>query len=237
MMEYMAQLGLLAQRPGGDEWINILVVVVMAILWLLGGFLKATGKKKPQQGQQDVAKSGRRPGETWQDRLRRRAQEMQRRFEEEAGLREQGEQPRRPRESAPRPAQAPTGKVTVRPGRKGDSILVYEQPPRQSGLEQEQLAARQREAQKAAAERSATRQTFSTEPMIEAGEPGFQLGAAPEPLEPGEIRLKPPGEPAGFEPGAIIDYSDPDALKKAILHYEILGKPLALRDSEQTQTF
>ena len=42
----------------------------------------------------------------------------------------------------------------------------------------------------------------------------------------------------GFEPTAIIDYSDPDALKKAILHYEILGKPLAVRDeSEQTRAF
>ena len=28
----------------------------------------------------------------------------------------------------------------------------------------------------------------------------------------------------------LIGYDDPDALKKAILHYEILGKPIALRD-------
>jgi hypothetical protein len=34
----------------------------------------------------------------------------------------------------------------------------------------------------------------------------------------------------GLVDAAVIDYSDPDALKKAILHYEILGKPLALRD-------
>ncbi len=29
--------------------------------------------------------------------------------------------------------------------------------------------------------------------------------------------------------GILLDYSDPDELKRAILHYEILGKPLSLR--------
>jgi hypothetical protein len=43
---------------------------------------------------------------------------------------------------------------------------------------------------------------------------------------------------AGFQPAAVIDYSDPDALKKAILHYEILGKPIALRDaSDEPSSF
>jgi len=28
----------------------------------------------------------------------------------------------------------------------------------------------------------------------------------------------------------LLDYSDPDELKRAILHYEILGRPLSLRD-------
>jgi hypothetical protein len=31
----------------------------------------------------------------------------------------------------------------------------------------------------------------------------------------------------------VVDYGDPDALKKAILQYEILGKPLALRDPSE----
>jgi hypothetical protein len=28
----------------------------------------------------------------------------------------------------------------------------------------------------------------------------------------------------------LVNYDDPDALKRAILHYEILGRPVALRD-------
>ncbi len=31
----------------------------------------------------------------------------------------------------------------------------------------------------------------------------------------------------------LLDYSDPNELKRAILHYEILGKPLSLRDPSQ----
>ena len=36
--------------------------------------------------------------------------------------------------------------------------------------------------------------------------------------------------PADNASPPIIDYTDPDALKNAILQYEILGKPMALRD-------
>ncbi len=38
---------------------------------------------------------------------------------------------------------------------------------------------------------------------------------------------------AGPQAVGVVDYGDPDALKKAILQYEILGKPLALRDPSE----
>jgi hypothetical protein len=39
------------------------------------------------------------------------------------------------------------------------------------------------------------------------------------------------GEPAKYEPvfESLLDYDDPSELRRAILHYEILGKPLSLR--------
>jgi len=55
-------------------------------------------------------------------------------------------------------------------------------------------------------------------------------------LNPDEVQLNAQRESGGFEPAVIIDYDDPDALKKAILHYEILGKPLALRDMPEPST-
>ncbi|NIM17679.1 MAG: hypothetical protein GTO45_37420, partial [Candidatus Aminicenantes bacterium] len=33
-----------------------------------------------------------------------------------------------------------------------------------------------------------------------------------------------------YLPGILSDYSDAEELKRAILHYEILGRPLSLRD-------
>jgi hypothetical protein len=64
------------------------------------------------------------------------------------------------------------------------------------------------------------------------------MAEPPGPLKPGEVQQGPSRDTGGFEPTAVIDYSDPDALKKAILHYEILAKPLALRDeSAQASVF
>jgi hypothetical protein len=47
--------------------------------------------------------------------------------------------------------------------------------------------------------------------------------------------LTPLGEPGGELPlELLLDYADPEELRRAILHYEILGKPLSMRGpSEQ----
>jgi hypothetical protein len=46
------------------------------------------------------------------------------------------------------------------------------------------------------------------------------------------VRLSPSEETlsTAYLPGLLSDYSDPDQLRRAILHYEILGKPMALRE-------
>ena len=76
----------------------------------------------------------------------------------------------------------------------------------------------------------------TSEPMME--DSSAIMAAPPGPLKPDEIQQGLARDSGGFEPAAVIDYSDPDALKKAILHYEILGKPLALRDeAAQTSVF
>jgi len=38
---------------------------------------------------------------------------------------------------------------------------------------------------------------------------------------------------AGYLSGILSDYDDPEKLRRAILHYEILGKPLSLRDPSE----
>jgi hypothetical protein len=254
-MGFSEQFGLLAQGSGFEDWANILFIVVMVVLWLLAGLVKAIGKKGAQQkqpAQETSAGQQRRPGESWQQRLARRAEELQRRLEKEAGLptrqTHNEEEPGRRRPPAPvtatRATQAPGGKITVRSGQRGEPVMVYERPELQPSAQREHQVARQREAQKVVPAAG----PYTTEPRLEpvrrdAFEPMTESfppmrAEPPKPLEPGEAHLTAPRESGGSEPAAIIDSTDTDALKKAILHYEILGRPLALRDaSERTSAF
>ncbi len=247
------QFGLLAQGTGFEDWANILFILVMAVLWLVGALIKTISKKTspPAQAQQEGSpKEQRKTGETWQERLMRKAEEMQRRIEEQAGLREPGT-PTRPARPAPRRApQAPGGKITIRSDSRGESVMVYESAPSQSSTEREHQAARQREAQQAVASagQCAAKQVPPAEIPSAASVPKLEpvmeelagaMAEPPKPLEPGgETPRMPTREPAGFEVAALIDHSDPDSLKKAVLHYEILGRPLGLRDTpDQTSIF
>jgi len=217
MMEPITQFILLAGGVGTENWANILVIAVMAILWLVAGLVRMIGKKGPQQEQPEPEGSTgqpRRPGESWHQRLARKAEEIQRRLEEQAGVREPG-RPRPPaREAATQSPQAPGGKISVRPGQRGESGMVSERPQPQPSTQREHQVARQREAQRAVAA---------------AGQ--YATASKLEPVPP--VTSEPMREPTGFEPAAVIDDSDPDVLKKAVLHYEILGKPLALRESAE----
>ena len=252
-MEPLVQFRLLAQRPGMEEWVNILFIAVLAVLYLVGALVKAASRKgRPQQGgREGLAKEQPRERETWQKRLARKAEELQRaaeaqgrraverarQLEQKGNLREQG--------GRPRPAQPPAGKITIRPGQGGESIMVYEQPESRALAERQRQPARAPEAREAAAR--ATQPPPPVVPRTEMGEPVFEPLAEdptsitfepPKPLKLRKQRWETPGRSTGLHPAALIDYSDPDALKKAILHYEILGKPIALRDpSRQIASF
>ncbi len=228
-----------AQGPNFEDWGDLLVIAVMAILWLVGGLAKVitSRKKAGQQGPREGAAQPQRRRESWQERLARKAEEMQRAAEARSG---------QANRKAPASSR-PTGKITVRQGPRGESVMVYERPTAEPVADREQEAARQREAQAAV---SAARQQTVRPPAVEPGievpvrEPMIAsmatvMSEPPEPLGPGIGRPEMPGEPAGhYHPATIIDYTDPDALQKAVLHYEILGKPLAFREpAEESGSF
>lgn len=211
-MEPLKQLDLLAHAS--ENWENILFLVIMAVFWLAGALTKVLARKKGTAQQQQ--RPGRsptqpaRPHETWQQRIVRKAREMQQAAETERRIPEQHV---RERTQATRPR--PGGEISVRMDQKGDSVMVY-QPP---ASYPERPAARPQEARQAVL---AARQQITPEPS----------GAFVSP----QVTEKPPASPPApdeFHPLAAIDYSDPDALKNAILQYEILGKPLALREPSQ----
>lgn len=243
-MAFTEQFGLLAQSRGFEDWANILFILVMAVLWLLAGLIKTISKKRPAQGAPESEGSlgqQRRRAESWQQRLARRAAELQRRLEEEAGMREASESEPPAREPTPRPASTPGGKITVRTGPRGESVMVYERPQPQPPAPPEPQAERRREVVVTGGRYPATptRGPIRRETSQLTAEGLLPMMAeSPQPLESDQTQLATPDESAGFEPEAVIDYADPDALKKAILHYEILGRPMALRDTtDQTSQF
>jgi len=259
MMDILAQLRVLAQGDG-EGFANLLFIIVVLVLWAVGGLIRATRKGAAQRQGTGAAAGPRRQTETWQQRLERKAQELLRAAEAaQRARRVQVKVP--PREQAPRPtsvpgpvmqapaSKLPEGRIVTRPGRGGEPILVYERQKRQGGSIREQLAAQQREARDAvsAAQYSKGSPPAGIEAKVELGESVVRLAAEepmreamepPLPAAQGEVRPEASAELAGLPPDWLFDYRDPDAFRKAIVHYEILGKPIGLRDpGEQSATF
>jgi hypothetical protein len=226
----IAQLHIVAQS--GDGWADLLVFLVVAAFWVIGGLVRVARRRSQEAS---VRPQGR-PRESWQQRLARKAEELQRATEMKRP--EPAREPVAPNRPTP-----PRGQVRVRPGRGGEPVLVYEQNQPRATTAKARHAARQQQAREAVA---AARYTAAREPAPELNVGVRGLGPGPttegvagvtlSPTRPelGVERLATPQESVGYAPASIIDYNDPDALRKAILHYEILGTPLSLRDpSEQ----
>lgn len=211
MNNLLAQI-VLAQRRFDDEgWMNILFVIVMAVLWIVGGIVKAMKTKADnQQG------TGRTPVRKPPDQSR--------------GVRQQ---------TPPQRAQRPAG--PPRPAEQTPNV-----PKRPSTLAEIREAARRfaAEAEKAFKKEEAPKPKVKPTPPMQYKrssshkKPQIQTETKPE--------IKPAGAPIIQQPvkediftqtpgsqqlsGLLSDYEDPEKLRKAILHYEILGPPLSLRD-------
>ena len=190
----LAQLDALAQVDL-DGWVDLLILVVIAVFYALGGLVKAA-RRKPQQAQRQAPSQGPpRPRETWQQRLVRKAQEIQRAAEaRERQAAERIQQYRREQEAAANAAR-------------------------------ERQAAQQQNARHAVATaRQQVTARSPTRPRIDLREPAEQLDTvvleAAEPAAAHKERLS-PSRTHGYGPTSVIDPGDPDALKKAVLHYAV----------------
>ena len=236
MTGFGVQLDLLAQRLDSDQWGDLLVLVVMEILWLAGGLAKVITARKGTQGPRRKlpAKDKSDHRETWQERLVRKAQEFQRAAEAKTRELEQAATGtiQKPPHKRPVPPQPPAGKITIRHGTRGDSVIVYERPT-PPVVDRDVETNRRKEAQRTV--------VLASQQIVKPRPPEPVIEPLPEklsPLEPVTVPQSSPTQPMGFQPIDLIDYSDPDALKKAILHCEILGRPLGLREpAEETSPF
>ena len=164
-MNYLTtQITLAARGDDVEGWTQMLVFLMVAVFWVIGGIIKARTKKTDQEDQDQPTPE---PPRMLRTSKRKRLQEIL-----------YGE------------TQRPTARTPhERPGPQIPSL----QP--------------------------------------DVKEPQRFVSKSAKKLEDKYAGIPAPAETHEAEPaiGSLLDFSDVDELKKAILHYEILGKPIALR--------
>ena len=197
MSNLLAQI-VLARRGPDDGWMNILVVVVMAVIWIVGGIVKAT---KTKSG--DKQPPSRTPSRKPPTHSRGGQQQMPGRAQRPAG-----------------PAQRP-------------------EQPLSTTKRRTTLADLRAAARKFAAEAEQAFQVQATNPTPKPpSKPQIQPETITPHIEPVLAPVKELSDeqaatqmrPTQLLSDLLSDYANPHRLRRAILHYEILGPPLSLRD-------
>jgi len=186
----IAQVILAARNGDADDrgWMQLVVLVILALIYGVGSILKAKASKMAEEGE---------------------------------------------KESAAKPRGKPPGAVGPRFSKqlvdrqaRGGPVSTARRPSRvPAQLQPRKVKRPEPAAAKAVAKTEAIREF----PAMELPE---MLTLAPETLE---LRPKPHELPelAKYASALLSDYGDPEKLRRAILHYEILGKPLSLRDPSE----
>ncbi|OHB82585.1 MAG: hypothetical protein A2Z38_11740 [Planctomycetes bacterium RBG_19FT_COMBO_48_8] len=205
MDDLLLQIILARRNDDTEGWINILFVVVLAVFWAIGGIVKAKSRNPKTQDEQLLGKPVRKPtAHSSQSR-----EQMLRQLPGPVGS-EQGQ-----RQQPHRAAQKPRMR-----------FADLQTAVRKFAVEAEQAF------QSQSGKKTPVLKPVLTEPQ--------NLPKAAESTEPiGEtvkrLQDKLVSEPAQMPESEYLselltDYADPEELRRAILHSEILGKPLSLRD-------
>jgi hypothetical protein len=208
-MNYSLAQIILAQNDDGQGWMNILFIVVLAVIWAIGGIIKAKTKKAEgeEEKEEQFARKPHRKLKEAAERFQREVSELSRdRFykprERAEALHKESFQ------KAPRHA-VPAARKEYRPVAK----------PKRSKI------ARPVET---LAEPELPRRTPQVEPDFEEL-PEFTSKAVKE-LQVNRVDMAAEIVQIKHLSEILSDYADPEELRRAILHYEILGRPLSLRD-------
>ena len=205
MDSFLGQIILAARDSDAENWMNILFVVAIVIFYAIGSIVKARANKLGEQ-EQGEERPGRRPAD--------------------AAGEKGGAVQRRAYEQAQRPVGWPPHKIQPRPQAQPARGKIVPRPVVQK------LAAKAEEAVLPAFLKPLE------EPELSVPRPQFQpiLEELPEltgkpikKLEERRLGLPARKEQAPPAVERLLDFEEPDELRRAILHYEILGKPLSLR--------
>ncbi len=207
----LAQIIVIAR--GDEGWMNILVLVVLAAVYGLGALIKAKGKQPEDQAQkQQTRKPQRKPSAGVGGILGQLFREIQ-----------------QAAESKPTRETRPSGQAARRQtSRPQAAVRKYAAQVKQANRVQPITAPSKPKLSKP------TPQVQTDFEILSELDTGIQ--ALPEISTnvvglPGK-RKRMPAETAGskYLSEVLADFTDPEDLRMAILHNEILGKPLALRD-------
>jgi len=205
MDDLLLQIILARRNDDTGGWMNILIVVVLAVFWAIGGIIKAKAKKPGEPDEQPRGKPVRRPPTHSREAREQMLSRLQRPVGPAKGQRQQS----RPATQQPRmkfaDLQAAVRKFAV------EAEQAF-QP--QSGQKTPEL-------EPALTEQKIPPETVELPEFTDTSIKGLQDKRASEP------ELMPESE---YLSELLTDYADPEELRRAILHYEILGKPLSLRD-------
>jgi len=183
----------------GDDipWQQLLVFIVLAVIWAIGGIIKAGAKKL-----------------------------------------ESKQQAQPPRREPPQPSGqqiAPSRRLPSRPSQQQPRTQI--QPPRRKVMRPE-TAVRKLAAKTAqAVYLESIEELKSSIPSLQV-QPDFNelpefTGKAVEKLKDKFVSAPAEISKPQYLAELSLDYADPDKLRRAILHYEILGKPLSLRSPSE----
>ena len=204
MNAFLENIFLDARRIDVEGWMDILVLLIVAVVYGLGSIIKS--RKQKLEGQQPEEKLPRKP--------------VRRQPAQSRGVREQLQ--KRP----PRPVSPDEG-LSYRP--------VVQKPRAKATVAQPTAGISTSQAEKnellgdilPTLELDMTSQQPQIQPDIQKL-PEFTSEAI-EKLEDKRVPLPTQVTPSEYLSELLLDYADPEELRRAILHYEILGKPLSLR--------
>jgi len=217
-MNYSLAQFVLARGNGVGEWMDVLVLVVVAVVYGLGSIIKASKKAQGQKDKQPEHKlKGKRSGS--RGVLEQFVREIQHAFEPTSGRESRpAAQPERPKVARPQPAPA---------------VRKYDAEAKQPGLFQQRTppAKPERPGLELSIPARKVQPDFEELPELETSMqalPDFTSKAAEGLLGKRKGMADEIPEPK-YLSEVLADFTHPDELRMAILHYEILGKPLSLR--------
>jgi len=206
MDDLLLQIILARRNDDTEGWMNILIVIVLAVFWAIGGIIKAKANKPGAPEEQSPGKPVRKPPL----HSRQAREQMLSRLQRAAG-------------SAQGQSQQP-GSAAQQPRMKFSDLQAA---VRKFAVEAEQAF------QPQSGKKMPVLKPVLTEPQNppKAAEYTEPIGKTVNRLQDKLVSEPEQMPESEYLSELLTDYADPDQLRRAILHYEILGKPLSMRDS------